>query len=180
MTHLLLMWIMSIYFIQITARLCKELKMEKNRLWASRSLLFLLSFFFTVFMVWDRIDEIGQKLHFKNSYFCWGIVALQYCISFCCATKWISYTYTYIPSLLDPLPPPHPIPLGHRGASNWTPSAIQQLPISYLYYTRSCIYVNSSLSVHPSFPIFHCIHTSVLHIFIPIRALQIGSSVLFS
>ena len=114
MTHLLLMWIMSIYFIQITARLCKELKMEKNRLWASRSLLFLLSFFFTVFMVWDRIDEIGQKLHFKNSYFCWGIVALQYCISFCCATKWAKCTHILPPTWASshahrPHSPPAPL-----------------------------------------------------------------------
>ena len=27
----------------------------------------------------------------------WGIVALQYCVSFCCTLMWISYIYTYIP-----------------------------------------------------------------------------------
>ena len=29
---------------------------------------------------------------------------LQYCISLCCAAKWISHTYTYIPPFLDFLP----------------------------------------------------------------------------
>ena len=32
---------------------------------------------------------------FKHVY--WSIIALQWCISFCFITKWISYTYTYIP-----------------------------------------------------------------------------------
>ena len=40
--------------------------------------------------------------------FCWGKIALQCYVSFCCTAKWMSYTYTYIPSLLGLPPSPSP------------------------------------------------------------------------
>ena len=42
----------------------------------------------------------------------WSKIALQCCVSFWCTVKWISYMYTYIPSLLDLPPTPHPTHLG--------------------------------------------------------------------
>ena len=43
----------------------------------------------------------------------WSIIALQWRVSFCFKTKWISYTYTYVPIFLPScisLPPTLPIP----------------------------------------------------------------------
>ena len=48
---------------------------------------------------------------FKHLY--WSIIALQWSVSFCFITKWISYTYTYVPISLTScvsLPPTLPIP----------------------------------------------------------------------
>ena len=74
---------------------------------------------------------------FKHLY--WSIIALQWCVSFCVITKWISYTYTicsHISSLLHvpPSHPPHPTLLGGHKAPSWSPCAMRLLPTSYLFY----------------------------------------------
>ena len=61
---------------------------------------------------------------------------LHCCFSFCWTIKWISYMYTYILSLLNLPPPPHPTLLGHHRALSWAFCAIQQLPTSYLFKCR--------------------------------------------
>ena len=62
---------------------------------------------------------------------------------------------------------------------------IQQVLISYLFYTYECIYVNPNLPIHPTTttrqPLLSPlgVHTFVLYICVSISALQTGSSVPF-
>ena len=76
---------------------------------------------------------------------------MQCCFSFCCTTKWISYTYTHPLSAEPPSPPTlHPTALGHHRAQSWGPCAIEQLPTSCLCYTRFCLHVSATLSTNPT------------------------------
>ena len=75
--------------------------------------------------------------------FNWRIIALQWCVSFCCPATWRSRKYTHLPSLWEP---PHPPALGHLRARSWASCAILQLPTSCLFYTWSRIYANLLLS----------------------------------
>ena len=84
--------------------------------------------------------------------FDWKIIALQYFVGFCHTTMWISYKYTYIPSLLSLSPThPHPrlIPLSHHRAPSWTPTGILPLAI-YFTYGNVCNSVLLSQFIAPS------------------------------
>ena len=72
---------------------------------------------------------------------------------------------TYITSL----PPSDPTPPGHHRTLSWASRAIGQLPTSYLFYTWSCIYVNSALPIHLTLPSPHCVHTSIFYICISFK-----------
>ena len=62
-------------------------------------------------------------------FFNWSIAALQCFVSFCCTAKWISYICIY------PIFGGFPSYLGHQRALSRFPCAVQQVLISYLFYT---------------------------------------------
>ena len=83
--------------------------------------------FFTTSTTWGA----GYMLY-------WSIIVLEFCVGFCCTTKWICYMCTYIPFHVGPHSHhPHLIHLGHHRAPIWAPSATQQPPTSYLFNTQS-------------------------------------------
>ena len=80
-----------------------------------------------------------------------SIIALQWSVSFCCITKWISYTYTYIP-----ISPPScvslPPSLSHP--SRWTQSTelCGYFPLA-IYFTFGGVYMSIPLShLVPAYP----------------------------
>ena len=52
----------------------------------------------------DRDGTRGLICFLFSFVFNWKIIALQYCVSFCHTSTWISHKYAYVPSLLN-LPP---------------------------------------------------------------------------
>ena len=99
-------------------------------------------------------------------HFYWSIVALQCCFSFYCTEKWISYTYTYIPSFFG-----YPSHLGHH-------RALVEFPVLYnrfllvIYFMHSINNISVSISVSQFIPtLFYswfpyvCSHTWVLFLF---------------
>ena len=64
------------------------------------------SYYHLLFKVLNSYLFSHSPTHFFNQ----GVVAIQCWVSFCCPMKWISYMYTYIPSLLKLPPIPTPIP----------------------------------------------------------------------
>jgi len=56
---------------------------------------------------------------------------------------------------------PTPTPTHHSRSSQssrWAPCVIQLLPTSQLFYTWQCIYLNATLSVHPTLSFPWCVH----------------------
>ena len=98
-----------------------------------------LRHFLVIFQFYFNKENVILLLKCNSTFFLIGVKLLYNVVSFFYTVKWISYTYTYFPSLLD-LPPTAPCPchlthLCRHRAPTWAPCAIQQVPTSYLFYT---------------------------------------------
>ena len=66
--------------------------------------------------------EVKNRKHgssFRDFFFNWRKITLQYSIGFCCTTMQIRRKCTYFTSLLSLPPLAHPSPLGYHRAPGW-------------------------------------------------------------
>ena len=84
----------------------------KTKIFAQYPIAVLLVFEWT-----EILTQAFKKYYlFLLEYRCFTMLCL------CCSRKWVSYLYTYIPSLLEFLPTTihHPTPLGQHRTLSWT------------------------------------------------------------
>ena len=62
------------------------------------------------------------------------------------------YRHIHALHLRPPPNPPYLTPRGPHMAPSWAPCVIQQLHMSYLFYTQQCIHVSSALPIHLTLP----------------------------
>ena len=127
------------------------------------------------------VARVGHDLVTKPpSYiFNWRIIALQCCGGLCHTSLWISHNFMYMSSPSWAFPTPF-----HPSGSSTEHQA--ELPLLYSnfplasYFTHDSVYMSMLLSqfVLPS-PSSHCVHLSVLYVYICISSVWRGSSVLF-
>ena len=126
---------------------------------------------------------LGGLYFLKN----WGKIALQGCVGFCCIMQ-ISYNYTYITSLLSL--PPFPLPHSSRSLQNTRLGSLcytatsHQLSVLHMGCVCVCVCVCCvywCYFLHSSTLFFlHCVHKSILNIWLSVPSLQIDLSIPFS
>ena len=87
-------------------------------------------------------------------FFNWRAITLQYCVDFCHTPSWISYRYTYVPSLLM-LPAVFHTTVRGRRALGWTSYGTRQIPTGWLFYVWESICFRATLSIRPTLSIPH-------------------------
>ena len=103
---------------------------------------------------------------------------LYICVGFCHTSTWISHRYTYVPSLLNPLPPPTPPHPSRLSKSTGLSSLSHVVTSHWLSVLQMVVYIFPCYSLHSSrallpFPV----PASLLSVCISIAALQVGPSV---
>ena len=106
-------------------------------------------------------------INIKSYFFNWHVFALQCCVSFCCATVWISCVYI-CPCPFEP-PSPWPPPSQSTGLSS-----LCYVAGSHCVFTHGSICQFSSLSsFHPLLPycLFHvtCLFSMTACLFLPCK-----------
>ena len=117
----------------------------------------------------------------KGNYFIlfyWKIIVLQYCVSFCHISTWISHRYTHVPSRLNPLPLPSPSHPSRLSQSTGLNSYCYRANSTFLSILRMIMYVSILFSQFVPPSPSSTVSTSLFSVsVVSIAAPQVGSSV---
>ena len=105
---------------------------------------------FSLLLCYICYGDLWAQIFFFFKHLYWSIIALQWCVSFCFKTKWITHTYTvcsHFSSLLHlpPSHPPHPTPLGGTKHRADLPVLCGCFPL-VIYFTFGSVYMSMTLS----------------------------------
>ena len=94
----------------------------------------------------------NKELHVLFCFFNWSTIALQYCVRFCCTTKWIRYRRPPSWAVPQTLAPSHPSSedLGVIAEDAAARRMAQQLPASWRFHTVVYLRWCSSQLIPPS------------------------------
>ena len=115
---------------------------------------------------WGCFSLLCFCLFFIHLY--WSIIALQWCVSFCCITKWISYTYTYI--LISP-PSCVSLPSSLSHPSRW-PQSTKLISLCYAAASHQLSILHLAVYICPC----HSLALSQLTLPLPVSSSPFSAS----